>query len=277
MPVAPSIDDILADDNLTSDQTLLLIAISRHAHADGTGAYPSLRRLAALTKFSLSHICTLLQALEQTGALTIERFKGPKGVNAYTLHVPQVLRSTEHRHQVRVRKELRSDESEVQAEEKNPVRVQEEELHTGVLRSPEQYEAVGTLTPAAARWLHINATPGGIASQSCGIETLPPSETVAANTPSDIVRTATESTPPGAARPRKPRGEGLYKLGKLCKRGHDHEGRGKSLRRLPSGSCLQCDLERQEAKRRDKVRANREARGPRRIVNLDAYRTSQGT
>ena len=277
--MVPSIDDILADDNLTSDQTLLLIAISRHAHADGTGAYPSLRRLAQLTKFSLSHLCTLLSALEKTGYLTIERFKGPKGVNAYTMHVPSVIRSTEHpvkehRSTVRVSQVHRSGESEVQAEEKNPVRIQEEELRTEVLRSPEQKQTSRALTEAAARWLQINATPGGIASQSCGIETLTPSETVADNTPSDIVRTATESTPPGAARPRTPRGEGLYKLGKLCKRGHDHEGTGKSLRRLPSGSCLQCDLERQEAKRQAQVRANREARGPRRIVNMDEYRTS---
>ena len=75
--------------------------------------------------------------------------------------------------------------------------------------------------------------------------------------------------------PRKPRGEGLYTLGKLCKRGHEHEGTGQSLRRLPSGSCLQCDLERQEAKRQANVQVRREARPPRRIIDLSAHRQRQ--
>ena len=75
---------------------------------------------------------------------------------------------------------------------------------------------------------------------------------------------------------RKPRGEGLYTLGKLCKRGHGHEDTGQSLRRLPSGSCLQCDLERQEAKRQAQVKANRAARGPRRIIDLSAHRQRHG-
>jgi hypothetical protein len=34
-----------------------------------------------------------------------------------------------------------------------------------------------------------------------------------------------------------------YELGKLCPRGHDYHGTGKSLRRLPRHVCLQCDAE----------------------------------
>ena len=86
MPVVPSIDDLLTDDNLTTSKKMLLIVLARHAHSDGTGCYPSLRRVSRLSSLSLAHVCTLLAELETTGYLSIERFKGPKGVNAYVLH-----------------------------------------------------------------------------------------------------------------------------------------------------------------------------------------------
>jgi hypothetical protein len=38
---------------------------------------------------------------------------------------------------------------------------------------------------------------------------------------------------------------------------------------------LQCDLERQEAKRQAQVQARREARPPRRIIDLSAHRQRQ--
>ena len=247
--MVPSIDDILADDNLTSDQTLLLIVISRHAHADGTGAYPSLRRLAACTKFSLSHICTLLPSLEKTGYLTIERFKGPKGVNAYTLHAPQVLRSTEHLTQVRVPQELRRNESEVQAEEKNPVRVQEEELRTEVLRTEvlraaEHLGARETLDPKAARWLEVNGSPGGIASQVCGLgaaAALPP--------PAD----APLLPPPPLRTPRKfPFDAKRFMLGDPCPDDptHRYGETGQSLRERKDQTCAGCTLAAKKATHR---------------------------
>jgi hypothetical protein len=88
--------------------------------------------------------------------------------------------------------------------------------------------------------------------------------------------TPTPDAPPQTKSPRTPRGAGLYRLGKLCKRGHEHERTGQSLRRLPSGSCLQCDLERQEAKRQAQVQAKREAKPARHIIDLAAHRQKQG-
>jgi hypothetical protein len=87
--------------------------------------------------------------------------------------------------------------------------------------------------------------------------------------------TPTPHNAPQTTPPRTPRGAGLYRLGKLCKRGHEHEGTGQSLRRLPSGSCLQCDLERQEAKRQARVQASRAAKPARRIIDLAAHRSRQ--
>ena len=274
MPVVPSIDDIIADHNLTSDQKFLLIVLGRHAHADGTGAYPSLRRLAALTSFSLSHVCTLLPALEQTGYLTIERFKGPKGVNAYLLHAPQVLRSTEHLSTERVLTVHRSGESEVQAEEKNPVRVQEKELHAKVLRSTEQHGDRETLSPKAARWLEVNGSPGGIASQACGLDAaaaLPPSpsapEPAAALPPHD----------PPAPRTKTPRAPALYFQGKLCPGGHD-DGTGHTLRRVKNGNCTECDVARTRAKRQAAAAARNAQRvkPARQVIDLAAHRQRQG-
>ena len=36
------------------------------------------------------------------------------------------------------------------------------------------------------------------------------------------------------------KGEAYYRFGKLCKRGHDYNGTGKSLRLKSDGSCLEC-------------------------------------
>jgi 5-methylcytosine-specific restriction endonuclease McrA len=44
-------------------------------------------------------------------------------------------------------------------------------------------------------------------------------------------------------------------LGSLCKRGHDYKGTGRSLRRIASGSCVDC-LAAWRAANTDKIRAN---------------------
>ena len=36
---------------------------------------------------------------------------------------------------------------------------------------------------------------------------------------------------------------GKAKLGGLCKRGHDHEGTGKTLRNAGNGACIECQRE----------------------------------
>lgn len=43
-------------------------------------------------------------------------------------------------------------------------------------------------------------------------------------------------------------------LGKLCPRGHDHEGTGQSLRRLPGRGCLACEAEQAQRRRADRRR-----------------------
>jgi hypothetical protein len=43
--------------------------------------------------------------------------------------------------------------------------------------------------------------------------------------------------------------DATHYLGKLCKRNHDHEGTGKSLRRRPSKNCLRCDRDQQRERR----------------------------
>ncbi|MGE3540267.1 MAG: hypothetical protein AB7N91_22860 [Candidatus Tectimicrobiota bacterium] len=42
-------------------------------------------------------------------------------------------------------------------------------------------------------------------------------------------------------------------LGKLCPRGHDYQGTGQSLLRLPARVCLACERERSKAKRQSKA------------------------
>ena len=46
-----------------------------------------------------------------------------------------------------------------------------------------------------------------------------------------------------------------YALGKLCPRGHDYHGTGKTLLRLPKYVCLQCDAERARERRKAKRQA----------------------
>jgi hypothetical protein len=46
-----------------------------------------------------------------------------------------------------------------------------------------------------------------------------------------------------------------YVLGKLCPRGHDYHGTGRSLRRLPRAVCLQCDAEWARERRQTKRQA----------------------
>jgi hypothetical protein len=64
---------------------LCLLMIANHAHADGTGAYPSIETLAGECRMSERQIRRILALLEQSGELTIERDAGPRGVSLYSL------------------------------------------------------------------------------------------------------------------------------------------------------------------------------------------------
>lgn len=80
------IEQLWEDRKLEPSQKLLLLAIAKHARADGRGAYPSLRRLEALTGFALSTVCDLLPHLVDAGYLTIHHRQGPNGTNLYDVH-----------------------------------------------------------------------------------------------------------------------------------------------------------------------------------------------
>ncbi len=55
---------------------LVLLMIANHAHADGTNAFPSLQTLARECRMSLRQISRIVDALEKSGELRVERSGG---------------------------------------------------------------------------------------------------------------------------------------------------------------------------------------------------------
>ena len=244
-------EELWESSTLKGSALLLILAIARHANHDGTGAYPSLATLKRLTRLSHSQVCLLLRQLVEEGHLSVRHGGGPGGTNVYT-----IMRTWDTQANPKIG---HAKTAHATARPKIGPN-QEPKRKTDPVRSPDVRTLdplpAPVVTPAAANWLRTMA-------QDLGPDF------------AQVLQGAQE--PPAVTRSsRKPRGEGLYKLGKLCKRAHQHEGTGQSLRRLPSGSCLQCDLERQEAKRQAQVQTRREARPPRRIIDLSAHRQRQG-
>lgn len=64
---------------------LLLIMIANYARKDGTGAWPSTQTLADDCRMSKRSVVRLLQEIEASGELTIERNAGPYRANLYTI------------------------------------------------------------------------------------------------------------------------------------------------------------------------------------------------
>lgn len=266
-------EDIWEKSNVKGSPRLLLLAIAKHANHDGTNAYPSLATLAHLTKLSHSQVCLILRQLVKDGHVRIEHGAGPKGSNAYTIvRTWDAISSPKIGHAKTAHAIGRpSIGPNQEPKTKKGPGGSSDVLASDVLSSDPTPSPV--VTPAAANWLRTIAH-----------ELTPDFAQVLQGTPLDTAEEMHTVHPPplptkastSACPPRKSRGEGLYTLGKLCKRGHDHEGTGKSLRRLPSGSCLQCDLERQEAKRQAQVQARRAAKPTRRIIDLAAHRQAQG-
>jgi DNA-binding MarR family transcriptional regulator len=228
---------------------LVLLAITAYVEEHGAPAYPSQATLAKDAGVTERYIEACVQECEQAGYLHVERRREPgkRPRNFYT--VIERWRSTPE--QVSVKPVHRTSKP---LEKKEKQDLQEHRDQGTTIPEPN----TPIVTPAATNWLRTLASDLGPDFASVLQGAQPPD-----------ARTHTKS-------PRKPRGEGLYTLGKLCKRGHEHEGTGQSLRRLPSGSCLQCDLERQEAKRQASVQARREAKPARRIIDLAAHRVRQG-
>ena len=70
-----------------------------------------------------------------------------------------------------------------------------------------------------------------------------------------------------------------YRLGPLCKRGHDYQGTGQSLRRVGSAACVACDIEQQRERRQAKREAGtHEGRSmtPRRRLTSKAIKGVRG-
>jgi hypothetical protein len=59
--------------------------IANHAHADGTGAYPSIETLARECRMSERQIKRIIPLLAQSGELRVEPDKGPRGAHLYTI------------------------------------------------------------------------------------------------------------------------------------------------------------------------------------------------
>jgi hypothetical protein len=76
---------------------LTLLMIANHAHADGTGAWPSIATLAKETRLSERGVQYCIQKLKESGELEIIPDGGPKGVNGYRIvGMTQSLRDEAH-------------------------------------------------------------------------------------------------------------------------------------------------------------------------------------
>jgi hypothetical protein len=249
------VEELWEYSTLKGSALLLILAIARHANHDGTGAYPSLATLKRLTRLSHSQVCLILRQLVEEGHLAVTHGAGPGGTNVYTIlrtWDTQASPNIGHAKTAYARARPKIGPNQEPKRKTDPV------LSPDVRTSDSRFadtHSPPSVTPAAEKWLRTAQLSDTFAQ-------------VLQGAPAQEAPQCPQAT-------RKRRGEGLYKLGKLCKRGHQHEHTGQSLRRLPSGSCLQCDLERQEAKRQAQVQARREARPPRRIIDLSAHRQRQ--
>src|SRR5262245_27015728 len=216
---------------------LVLLALAAYMEEHGAPVYPSQATLANDCGVTERYIEACVKECEQAGYLHVERRREPgkRPRNFYTVlcrwrTIPEQASGN------LVPRTAFPEPSSVETQEK------EKELQEHGLRGKTFPE------PASPNSVHPSPAPARLTPHGEQFaQMLARSQVVTPDFAQTTLRGATISPT------RKPRGEGLYKLGKLCKRGHDHDGTGKSLRRLPSGSCLHCDMERQEAKRQNQV------------------------
>jgi len=74
---------VWADSAAGGSELLVLLAIANYAKADGTGAWPSVRTLAADARVSPRSVQRIIQRLEGRGELRIHRSAGPGGAHLY--------------------------------------------------------------------------------------------------------------------------------------------------------------------------------------------------
>jgi len=73
---------------------LTLLMIANHAHADGTGAYPSIATLAKETRLSERGVQYCIDKLKESGELLVFPDEGPRGCNLYQIPMTQTLRQS---------------------------------------------------------------------------------------------------------------------------------------------------------------------------------------
>jgi hypothetical protein len=241
---------------------LVLLLLASYAHPDGTHAEMSLSTIAREAGLSRRQVNTIVHFLADTGHVLLESGAGTYGTNRYAVQRPWLAQGNHFPSATTAPGAITAPPGQplptIEKESKDLKEQSGEEIALGQQLPQPVAHPAPTVTPAAAHWLRTFAH-----------ELSPDFARILQGGQPPDTRTQTKAT-------RTPRGQGLYKLGKLCKRGHEHERTGQSLRRLPSGSCLQCDLERQEAKRQARVQAKREAKPARRIIDLASHRQRQG-
>jgi hypothetical protein len=79
-------------DDLTTAEVVVLLAIANHTNEYGTGAFPSRPLLMTLTKLSRTTLRCTIRSLEKRGVLTTMLWRGRRGRQVYTLHVPAASR-----------------------------------------------------------------------------------------------------------------------------------------------------------------------------------------
>ena len=236
---------------------LVLLLLASYAHPDGTHAEMSLSTIAREAGLSRRQVNTIVHFLADTGHVLLESGAGTYGTNRYAVQRPWLSQGNHF-------PSATTSPGAMTAPLGQPLPTSDKENKDLKKQSGE----------AIAPGQPLHHPPVANADGKAWLRTF--EHELSPHYAQALQGAPTQEPPHVTQGTRKPRGEGLYTLGKLCKRGHQHEGTGQSLRRLPSGSCLQCDLERQEAKRQAQVKAHRAARGPRRIIDLAAHRQKQG-
>lgn len=249
---------------------LVLLAITAYIDEHGAPAYPSQATLAKDSGVSERYIEACVQESEGAGYLDVERRRTPgkRARNFYTVVCPwrtipeqvsgNLVPRTQFPEQVSPKPDPRTEipEKTPSLEKKEKKDLQENRDRGNQFPepgSPNQVHPLPTaieLHPRALNtlnWLGYKLGSDAYARLTGGV---PPSEHHRGdNIPEDIPPSTMEpeplaplpTDPPPTPCPRAPRNPAAYRLGKLCPRGHAHEGTGLSLRRMPGGSCVACE------------------------------------
>ena len=68
--------DVWKESRANGSALLVLLAIAEHAHDDGQNAWPSVERLARMTRMSTRHVRRCIGKLVELGEIAVERSKG---------------------------------------------------------------------------------------------------------------------------------------------------------------------------------------------------------